>query len=481
MAELPEIIQGGMGVAVSDWRLARAVSSEGQLGVVSATGIDNVFVRRLQDGDPGHHMRDALAHFPVPEIAEKILRKYFKEGGRKDGEAYRIGPMPSVDANEEWEDLLVVASFTEVFLAKAGHCRSVGINYLEKIQLPTLPSLYGSILAGVDYVLMGAGIPRAIPGCLDKLSANEQTRLKLDVKNAAPTDSFFTTFNPKRLFKGHIPELRRPKFLGIITSHVLALNLATKADGHVDGFVIEGPTAGGHNAPPRGPLTLDANGEPVYGERDVPDLQKIRDIGRPFWLAGSYGNPSGLERAKAAGAAGIQVGTAFAFCEESGMTSELKGTVIENCRRKIARVFTDAKASPTGFPFKVFGLKGTLSEKETYEERRRVCDLGYLRHLFKREDGSLCYRCPAEPVEHYVRKGGDPAETVGRKCLCNGLVATIGLGQKRGDSSEKPIITVGDAVTETVVEIAGDRPSYSAADVIRYLRAPSLVPAAGAC
>ncbi|HNX04364.1 MAG TPA: nitronate monooxygenase [Opitutales bacterium] len=481
MAELPEIIQGGMGVAVSNWRLARAVSSEGQLGVVSATGIDNVFVRRLQDGDPGHHMREALAHFPIPEMAERILQKYFKEGGRREGEAYKLTPMPTVDANEEWEDLLIVASFTEVFLAKAGHASAVGINYLEKIQLPTLPSLYGSILAGVDYVLMGAGIPRAIPGVLDRLSVNDETRLKLDVKNAGRDDSFFSTFNPKRLFKGHLPELRRPRFLGIITSHVLAQNLATKADGHVDGFVVEGPTAGGHNAPPRGPLNLDANGEPIYGERDVPDLEKIRDIGRPFWLAGSYGNPDGLRRAKAVGATGIQVGTAFAFCNESGMTAALKGSVIESCRRRLSRVFTDAKASPTGFPFKVFGMKDTLSEQDTYEERKRVCDLGYLRHLFKKEDGTLCYRCPAEPVANFVRKGGTEEETVGRKCLCNGLLGTIGLGQKRGASVEKPIITVGDAVSETVCEIAGDRPSYSAADVLRYLRTPRLVPAAGAC
>ena len=42
------IIQGGMGVAVSDWRLAGAVSSEGQLSVVSGTDIDTVLVRRLQ-------------------------------------------------------------------------------------------------------------------------------------------------------------------------------------------------------------------------------------------------------------------------------------------------------------------------------------------------------------------------------------------------------------------------------------------------
>ncbi len=468
--ELPGIIQGGMGVGVSNWNLARAVSSAGQLGVVSATGIDTVFIRRLQDGDPGRHMRLALDHFPIPGVAERVLAKYFREGGRSEDEPYKLAPMGRVESSEEWEELVMVASFAEVFLAKLGHCRAVGINFLEKIQLPTLPSIYGSLLAGVDYVLMGAGIPKAIPGVLDKFSAGKEAQLRLDVRNAGREDLFATHFSPARFFKGRIPELKRPRFLGIITSHVLAQTLTTKADGHVDGFVIEGPTAGGHNAPPRGPLVLDANNEPVYGERDVPDMQKIRDIGRPFWLAGSYGSPEGYASALSQGAVGVQVGTAFAFCEESGMLPCLKTRVIENCRRRIAKVFTDAKASPTGFPFKVMGVENTLSEDKVYQERRRICDLGYLRQLFKKEDGTIGYRCPAEPIDIYEKKGGCEADTQGRKCLCNGLLATIGLGQKRKDGAdEKPIVTVGDTVCETVRTLAGDKPTYSAKDVINHI------------
>jgi len=65
-SSLPRLIQGGMGVGVSSWRLARAVASRGHLGVVSGTAIDAVFVRRLQDGDPGGHLRRAMARFPVP-------------------------------------------------------------------------------------------------------------------------------------------------------------------------------------------------------------------------------------------------------------------------------------------------------------------------------------------------------------------------------------------------------------------------------
>ena len=472
---LPEIIQGGMGVGVSNWRLANAVSARGQLGVVSATGIDTVFIRRLQDGDKGGHMRRALANFPVPEMAERVLAKYFKENGREEGEPYKLALLPGVDSDEDWEDILVIASFAEVFLAKAGHAHAVGINFLEKIQIPTLPSLYGSLLAGVDYVLMGAGIPRAIPGVLDKMSANEEVSLRLDVHDAHGNESFYSRFNPKRFFKGKLPELKRPRFIGIITSHVLAMNLATKADGHVDGFVIEGATAGGHNAPPRGALTLDKNGEPVYGPRDVPDLSKIRALGRPFWLAGSFATPDGVARAKAEGAQGVQVGTAFAFCEESGIEPGLKHSIIESCRRGLAKVFTDPFASPTGFPFKVFQQSGTMSEPAEYNERRRVCDIGYLRHLFRKDDGSVGYRCPAEGVDAYVKKGGACADTTGRKCLCNGLLATIGLGQKHSYGDEKPIVTTGDGIVDVVANIAKDKPTYSAADVLHYMRATPVV------
>src|SRR5665647_656636 len=83
--KLPTIIQGGMGVAVSNWKLARAVSMRGQLGVVSGTALDTVFVRRLQDGDLGGHMRRAMARFPVPDVAAAVLERFFRPEGRASG------------------------------------------------------------------------------------------------------------------------------------------------------------------------------------------------------------------------------------------------------------------------------------------------------------------------------------------------------------------------------------------------------------
>jgi len=157
---LPSLIQGGMGVAVSGWRLARAVSCAGQLGVVSGTAIAVILARRLQDGDPGGHMRRGLERFPDRAVADAIVSRYFRPAGRVAGAGYRAVPVPRWRSNRQFLELTVAASFVEVSLAKEDHDGPVGINLLEKIQIPTLPALYGAMLAGVDYVLMGAGIRR---------------------------------------------------------------------------------------------------------------------------------------------------------------------------------------------------------------------------------------------------------------------------------------------------------------------------------
>src|SRR5689334_20851538 len=114
----PKIIQGGMGVAVSNWRLARAVSQAGQLGVVSGTALANILVRRLQLGDSGGEMRRALQHFPIPEIATRILDEYFISGGKPMNAPFKLAAMPGLQSCAGLNALTVAANFVEVFLAK---------------------------------------------------------------------------------------------------------------------------------------------------------------------------------------------------------------------------------------------------------------------------------------------------------------------------------------------------------------------------
>ena len=459
-----------MGAGVSNWRLARAVSQTGQLGVVSGTALATILVRRLQNGDADGRMRHALEQFPVPGIAAKVVKDYFIPGGKSANAPFKLTPLPGLDPGPDYVALTVAANFVEVFLAKEGHAGLVGINFLEKIQFPTLPSIFGAMLAGVDYVLMGAGIPRAIPGVLDQLARGEAVQLKMDIEGGLAGEEVYSKFDPAAFCGGSAPLLKRPYFLGIVASATLAMTLARKSSGQVNGFVVEGETAGGHNAPPRGAMQLNAAGEPIYGPRDVVELEKIRDLKLPFWLAGAYGAAGKLAEALSLGAAGIQVGTAFAFCEESGVCPEIKRQVFQFSREGKLRVFTDPLASPTGFPFKVVQLPGTLSDTKNLPPRNRRCDLGFLRHAYRKADGTPGYRCPAEPVEDYVRKGGTREETIGRECVCNGLMATIGLAQVDAENnSSLPLVTAGNDVVQVARFLQPGRDSYTAAEVVSLL------------
>lgn len=463
-----------MGVGVSNWRLAQAVSKLGQLGVVSGTALDSVFVRRLADGDQDGHMRRGLDAFPFPEMAKRIWQEHFVQGGKGVGAPYKPLPMHQKNDSRKLIELCMVSNFVEVFLAREGHNNPVGINYLEKVQIPHLPSIYGAMLAGVGYVLMGAGIPLHIPGVLDAFAAQHAAEYRLAITGSSQSQSANLDtpmrLDPADYAEGPLPALNRPGFLAIVSSNTLAATMLRRATGRVDGLVIESPTAGGHNAPPRGKLQLNSAGEPLYGERDRVNIEDLRALGAPFWLAGGYGSPAKLREALGQGATGVQVGTAFAFSQESGMRADLKSRLIELAMAGAGEVFTDPLASPTGFPFKVAQLDGTTSAASVYEERNRTCDLGYLREPYAAADGHIGYRCAAEPVDNYVAKDGKIEETVGRKCLCNTLLANIGHAQTRKDGSVEPaLITVGDDLNTIVQFIAPGRSAYTAADVVNCL------------
>jgi nitronate monooxygenase len=470
MFQLPPIIQGGMGVGVSNWRLAQAVSRLGQLGVVSGTALDALLVRRLNDGDKDGAMRRGLEAFPFRAMARRVWDEYFVPGGKTADTPYRLTPVHRHNEPRKLSELCMVANFIEVFLAREGHSNPVGINYLEKVQIPHLASIYGAMLAGVGCVLMGAGIPLQIPGVLDAYAAQCSAEYKLSVTGAPADFDTKMRFDPAEYAEGPLPKLTRPQFLAIVSSNTLATTMLRRASGKVNGFVVESPTAGGHNAPPRGKLQLTEAGEPRYGERDHVDLAGLRALGVPFWLAGGYGSPDKLREALAEGAAGVQVGTAFAFTKESGLRDDLKKELLARAAATQGAVFTDPLASPTGFPFKVAQLEGTSSEASVYEARLRLCDLGFLRESYATPDGKEGYRCSAEPQVNYVAKGGATEETVGRKCLCNALMANVGKAQIRGGGVVEPaLVTVGDDLNTVAQFLAPGATTYTAADVIGTL------------
>lgn len=465
---LPVVIQGGMGVAVSSWWMASSVAQAGHLGVVSGTALDAVLARHLQDGDPQGHARRAMAHFPCQDMAGRVLDRYFREGGR-GGAPYRPNPTLTVEPSKAAVELSVLGNFVEVWLAKEGHDGLVGINFLEKIQMATPTAALGAMLAEVDYVLMGAGIPREIPRLLNDLAAGRRGGVTIDV--AGGTKRYTSSIDPVEVMGAALPaELKRPDFLAIVSLHSLASYLFRDAEIRPEGFVVEGPPAGGHSAPPRGKMQLDDDGQPIYGTRDMPDLQKIADLGLPFWLAGAYSSPDKVADALATGATGVQCGTIFALSTDTGLAPAVHDQLMDRLRRGVLTVRNDPLASPTGFPFKVAKLPGTMSQHEVYEARPRLCDLSYLRTPYERPNGTLGYRCASEPEDAYLKKGGNLEDTIGRKCLCNALMANIGIGQERKDGYvELPGVTLGQDLEgpRELLEIYPD--GWSAAQALEWL------------
>ncbi len=444
--------------------LANAVSINGGLGTVSGVGADIIMARVLQNGDPGGHFRRALGHFPFQDAARQVIATYYVEGGIPKGTPYKTVPTFNLSPSLSSMTLVACANFSLVWLAKEGHTKPVSINYLEKIQLPHIYSFVGAMLAGVDCITMGAGLPLQVPGVLDSIAAGRIPSYRVSV-DGGENGTATMKFDPGACFGRPLPDLKRPAFLPIVSSDVLASLFLKRASGSVQGFIVEKSTAGGHNAPPRGKWALNDQNEPVYGEKDEVDFAKMAGLGLPFWIGGSYASPQSLALARASGARGVQVGSIFALCRESGMDDRFKREIKRQGFRGGLRVRTDIRTSPTGFPFKVATLNDTLSDDDVYAARKRNCNKRALAKLYQRPDGRIGFRCPAENVNQYVRKGGKLEDTEGVRCLCNGLLSAASLG----DSKEPAIITLGDDVSFLRNLLRDEDDSYTAAQAMKYL------------
>ena len=91
---LSEIIQGGMGIGVSGWRLARAVSHMDSSALcrarVSRRSLCGGFRMVIRAG----HSSGARG-IPLSHVAAETLRRYLLSGGRPAGTPYGMLPMYS--------------------------------------------------------------------------------------------------------------------------------------------------------------------------------------------------------------------------------------------------------------------------------------------------------------------------------------------------------------------------------------------------
>jgi NAD(P)H-dependent flavin oxidoreductase YrpB (nitropropane dioxygenase family) len=459
----PEIIQGGMGVYISTPFLANTVSRNGALGTVSGVAPERILARILGRGDVGGHYRRALSHFPFPKTAQQVLDAFYIEEGNPKGRQRKDAPFFTIHPPDILIALSICANYAFVWLAKEGHENPVSINYLEKIAMPHIYAITGAMLAGVDFITMGAGLPFGIPDVITAIIEGRTATYDVLV-TGTNIHKCAMSFDPEKFFGAKLPPLKRPGFIPIVSSNTLAWAFTKKMRKGtiVNGIVIEEPSAGGHNAPPR-------EGS-QYGPEDEVDYSKIKkllaEFNLPFWIGGSKASPEKLKWAQSVGAMGIQAGSIFALSEESGMDPGIRREARRRGFEGKFEVRTDMIASPTGFPFKVVILPGSLSEEVVLLGRNRVCNQGALRTLFEEPDGSIGYRCPAEPIDRYLAKGGKIEETKDVCCICNGLLSTAGLG----DEDEAPIITMGDDVSFLSSLMSHSEDSYRVVDALTYLK-----------
>src|SRR5512140_273289 len=165
---MPRLIQAGMGVRISGARLANAAARLGALGVVSGAGLRHIVIEEVRAGQ--EEVLRVAKTFPIARYVEELLA--WAPGGPKNGR-----PVPVDDADPARaglpQRLSVIATFVEVVRAKEGHRGKVGVNVMWKCALTVLPTIYGAMLAGVDALLCGAGVPMEMPDIIRRLRAGE--------------------------------------------------------------------------------------------------------------------------------------------------------------------------------------------------------------------------------------------------------------------------------------------------------------------
>ena len=355
----------------------------------------------------------------------------------------------------------------EVKRAQSGHRGQVGINVMWKCALTVLPSIYGAMLAGVDALLCGAGVPMELPAIVAKLRDGEDlgfepltggtTHVHLQVAQDCPAE-FLARFEP-------------PKMIPILSNFAFPKRLLDtwqKSYGaRPFAFVLENHAAGGHNAPPRNKSDFTAQDD-LEGY-----FEKVVALGVPVFVAGDFkngGTHEDYEFWRARGAYGVQVGSRFALCNESGMRADLREKIIASNRVGQTKIETSPRYSPTGYPLKFVDMPGTLARPELHEERRRVCNRMYLAqsHFKQNSDGTLTesYLCPAQSEAQYTRGGGDAGDLEGRICLCNALLSTAGFYT----DEEAPLVTLGQSGAQV-------HEALSARQVVESILTPEFVAA----
>ena len=228
--------------------------------------------------------------------------------------------------------------------------------------MATPTAAYGAMLAGVDYVLMGAGIPRDIPALLDRLAIHDAVRLPVDV--AGDRRRVRRRARPARAARRRPAPAGAPGVPGDrVRARARGLPGARRA--HPTGRVRHrGPArrrpqrAAARSADPRRPRPAGLRAP----RRRRPRQGRRTRVCRSGWPA-PYGTPERLCRRTRGRARPVCRSARCSRCARSpGSRPTCARELLAELATGTLDVRTDAVASPTGFPFKVVQLPGTLSD-----------------------------------------------------------------------------------------------------------------------
>ncbi|MBR9690530.1 nitronate monooxygenase [Candidatus Woesearchaeota archaeon] len=212
------------------------------------------------------------------------------------------------------------------------------INIMVALRNHYRPSVEGAVEGGVNIIVSGAGLPKNLPGIVNEILDTNNHKINLMPKvSSVDVAKLITKLWEKKY--GYIP----------------------------NGFVLEGPLAGGHLAWKNEELS-DPD---FYKKNSLENLfYELKEFAQdiPIIPAGGIYTHEDAVRYLDAGAVAVGFATIFAPTKESSASKGFKDAYINSTEDDII-ITTKNWGSPFGYPFRVIRSSPLVQEWESHPER----------------------------------------------------------------------------------------------------------------
>ena len=318
--QLPPVIQGGMGVGVSSWRLARQVAQQ--------RGPRRHQRRRLRPAGrplaPGRRPRGSRPEPPWPSTPTRTSSPppssvSTGRAGREPGAPFRphptAGPPPAARCRStrgarrlrpgaRWPSRDTTARSASTCSRRS----SSGRRPPSTARCSPTSTSSSSVQA----------FPRTSRACSTTSPTAAPSRCRSTSPGRSPPTSWSSRSTRTQSFRLRRQRCRvrsssrsSPRTSSVRTWRATTARVLTASSSKAP------PPAG--TTPRRDAWSSTRAASRSTAPRDVVDLDKLAKVGLPYWLAGGQASPKHVVAARAGGAQGVQIGTVFALCHESGL------------------------------------------------------------------------------------------------------------------------------------------------------------------